>query len=99
MLAFASLIIYWRGDTNPLQSSLIFSGGFGTGIAHSAVFVSLANDMEDEDIAIASSGFYLSGNIGGVLGVSAASAVQQVILQRRLLSTLKNHTNKQHVSM
>ncbi|EYE95188.1 MFS general substrate transporter [Aspergillus ruber CBS 135680] len=97
MFTFASIIIYWRGNTSPLESLLIFSGGFGTGIAHSAVFVSLANGVADEDIAIASSGFYLSGNIGGliggVLGVSAASAVHQVTLRRGLLTAFKTNTN------
>lgn len=99
MFTFASIIIYWRGNTSPLESLLIFSGGFGTGIAHSAVFVSLANGVADEDIAIASSGFYLSGNIGGVLGVSAASAVHQVTLRRGLLTAFKTNTNCKEVSI
>lgn len=99
MFTFASVIIYWRGNTNPLGSLLVFFGGFGTGIAHSAVFVSLTNDVSDEDIAIASSGFFLSASIGGVVGVSATSAVYQAILRRGLLAAFKASTNREEVSM
>ncbi|OQV04373.1 hypothetical protein CLAIMM_09265 [Cladophialophora immunda] len=89
IVCFTSLLMTWRGDTNILHSLLIFSGGFGTGQAHSAVFVALANGVAEEDIAMASSGFYLSSNIGGVLGVSIGSAVHQVMLRRGLVNVLK----------
>ncbi|RJE25667.1 resistance protein [Aspergillus sclerotialis] len=97
MLAFASLLVYWRENTSSLASLLIFSGGFGTGISHSAVFVALTNGVADEDMAIASSGFYLSTNIGGVIGVSAASAIHQVILRHGLLRAFKNSSEREKI--
>lgn len=99
IVCFTSLIINWRGNTNVLQSLLIFSGGFGTGQAHSAVFVALANGVAEEDMAIASSGFYLSSNIGGVLGVSVGSTVHQVMLRRGLMKVLKGRSDWKEVSL
>lgn len=98
MVAFVSLIFSWRGHSSPADSLLIFSGGFGTGMAHSAIFVYLNNSIANEDMAIASSGFYLSTNIGGMVGVSLASAVSQIILQKGLLNALKEYPNKSEVS-
>lgn len=98
IIAFVSLIFSWRGHSTPAESLLIFSGGFGTGMAHSAIFVYLNNSVANEDMAIASSGFYLSTNIGGMVGVSLASAASQIILQRGLLNALKEYPNKKEVS-
>lgn len=98
MVCFASLIGSWDGHSNFWSSLLIFSGGFGTGIAHSAVFVALANGVAVEDTAIASSGFYLSGNIGLVSGISAGSAIYQVTLRRGLCRVLEGRDDAKQVS-
>lgn len=98
MICFASLICSWNGNTNFLASLLIFPGGFGTGIAHSAVFVALANGVADKDTAIASSGFYLSGNIGLVSGISAGSALHQTTLRRGLDRALQGRDDAKQVS-
>ena len=98
IVCFASLICSWDGNSNFWSSFLIFSGGFGTGIAHSAVFVALANGVDAEDTAIASSGFYLSGNIGLLTGISAGSAIQQITLRRGLRRVLEGRDDAGQVS-
>jgi hypothetical protein len=62
----------------------VFPGGFGTAIAQSTVFVALAVTVSEKDMAIASSGLFLSGGIGGAAGLSAASAVFQAVLRSAL---------------
>lgn len=99
IVCFASLIGSWDGHSNFWSSLLIFSGGLGTGIAHSAVFVALANGVAVEDTAIASSGFYLSGNIGLVSGISAGSAIHQITLRRELHRVLEGRDDAKQVSI
>lgn len=75
MLSFTLLILVWRGHTTILESLLIFPAGLATGITHSAVFIGMTSRVQEHEVAIADSGLYLSGNIGGVVGVSAGNAL------------------------
>jgi hypothetical protein len=73
-----------------MESLIVFFGGLGTGIMHSAVFIGLTSGVSEEEVAIAGSGLYLSGNIGAVTGVSGAAAVFQIGLQSALKSALND---------
>lgn len=53
-------------------------------MANSAVFVGLTAGVEKEQMAIATTGLYLSSNISVVAGVSAASAIFQSALRANL---------------
>jgi hypothetical protein len=53
-------------------------------MANSALFVGLTAGVEKDQIAIATTGLYLSSNIGVVAGVSAASAIFQSALRANL---------------
>src|ERR1700742_3304823 len=69
MLCFTLLIITWNGKTQTWQAFFVFFGGFAMGTMNSAIFVDLAASVDDSEIAIASSGLYLSSNVGSVAGV------------------------------
>jgi len=49
-------------------------------------------------VVIAGSGLYLSGNVGGVAGVSGAAALFQLALQGRLAKALVGRDDSQVVS-
>ncbi|KAI1113324.1 major facilitator superfamily transporter [Nemania sp. NC0429] len=83
-IGYALLIIQWRGDTNWWESMYIVLGGFGSGMAWSAVFVSLNAAVDPEHKAVVASGLQMSYPIGMLLGVTAASAVMLEVLQRVL---------------
>ncbi|CAK7233854.1 hypothetical protein SBRCBS47491_008752 [Sporothrix bragantina] len=85
-LCFTMLLIFWHGspETPLWQCLFVFLGGFGTAAAHSAVFVGLAAGVAEDEMAVAGSGLYLSGNIGAVAGMSAASALFQAMLRSGL---------------
>ncbi|CAG9945275.1 unnamed protein product [Clonostachys rosea f. rosea IK726] len=85
---FVLLLFFWSGKTPIWQSLLVFFGGFGTGIAHSAIFVAIAAGVDEEHMAIASSGLYLSTSVGAVTGISAGSAVMQAVLRPTLEKSL-----------
>lgn len=53
-------------------------------MANSAVFVGLTAGLEKEQVAIATTGLYLSSSISVVAGVSAASAIFRSALRAHL---------------
>jgi hypothetical protein len=99
MLTLAALLIAWRGNNSIWQSLLIFPGGLATGIVHSAVFIGLTSGVAEDEIAIAGSGLYTSGNIGGVAGVSGADAVFQHFLRSGLDNSLSQWPDGPAVSL
>ncbi|THY09505.1 MFS general substrate transporter [Aureobasidium pullulans] len=84
MLCFSLLLVLWRGHTSTAGSLVIFFGGCASGMANSAVFVGLTAGVEKHQMAIATTGMYLSSNIAVVAGVSAASAIFQTALRSNL---------------
>ncbi|KAI4954926.1 hypothetical protein J4E86_006236 [Alternaria arbusti] len=96
-LSFVLLLLFWRGHTTVLGSLLIFPAGFATGMAHSAVFVGLTSAVAEDEVAIAGSGLYLSGNVGGVTGVSGAAAVFQIVLQMGLNHALEGRNDASEI--
>ena len=62
-------------------------------MVHSAVFVGLTSAVAEDEVAIAGSGLYLSGNVGGVTGVSGAAAAFQIVLQISLTHALEGRND------
>lgn len=97
MLAFTLVLVLWNGKTNIAESLVVFPGGFANGVAHSAVFIGLTSGVHEEEVAIAGSGLYLSGSVGAVAGVSAASAIFQYGLRASLTATLEWRGDREKV--
>jgi hypothetical protein len=76
---------------------LIFPGGFATGIAHSAVFIGLTSSVAVGEVAIAGSGLYLSGNVGGLVGSAGSSLVFQLALQKNIWKAVESLPNGKEV--
>jgi hypothetical protein len=77
---------------------LISPAGFAVGMAHSAIFVGLTSAVAEDEVAIAGSGLYLSGNLGGVTGVSGAAAAFQIALQLGLKRALAGRGDASEVN-
>jgi hypothetical protein len=88
-MAYALLLLFWHGETNLWESLYITPGGFGSGIVLATTFVALAAGTDDSKMAIASTGLYLSANIGSLVGASLASTVLQTSLRKALKEDLK----------
>lgn len=88
-LCFTLLICLWHGETPGWQSVFIFPGGFATAISHSVLFVAVASSVQEKDVAIAGSGLYLSGSVGGVAGISGVSATFQASAFKGLMRHLE----------
>lgn len=97
-IAYTLLLIRWRGHTNFWESLYVIPGGFGTGIASSAVFIALAASVTDEELAIAGTGLYTFSGIGGVIGITASGAIFQSWTKKGLELSLQGVENRLEVS-
>ncbi|KAL5313521.1 hypothetical protein ACEPPN_017941 [Leptodophora sp. 'Broadleaf-Isolate-01'] len=88
-LSYTLMLARWHGHTSFLESLYIVPGGFGNGIALGVTFIALTAGVDPCQMAIASSGLYLSSNIGMVGGLSIASAVLQSTLRKQLRISLE----------
>jgi hypothetical protein len=96
--AYLLMMLRWRGHTSFLESLYIIPGGFGNGIALSASFISLTAGVEPCQIAIASSGLYLSSSVGMVGGLSVSTAILQSTLTKELRIYLEGRDDMERVS-
>ncbi|EGS19311.1 uncharacterized protein CTHT_0047650 [Thermochaetoides thermophila DSM 1495] len=83
-ICYLLLMARWHGNTGFLESLYIFPGGFGTGIAQSAVFISLQAVVDQSHMAPAISFMYLSSTLGVTAGLPVINAVLQTALRRSL---------------
>jgi predicted MFS family arabinose efflux permease len=88
IFCFTLLLSFWHGNTPTWQALFIFFGGFATGITLTIAFIDLAATVDDTEMSIASSGLYLSANIGSVAGVSISTAVFGTSLKYQLENLL-----------
>jgi hypothetical protein len=95
--AYTLMYLRWHGHTSFLESLYIIPGGFGNGIALSASFIGLTAGVEPCQVAIASSGLYLSSNIGMVGGLSIAAAILQTSLRKNLRIALEGLDNREKI--
>ncbi|KAF9638006.1 Major facilitator superfamily [Lasiodiplodia theobromae] len=83
-ICYVLMLFRWKSHTNFWESLYIIPGGFGTGIAASALFIAITACVEPSFVAIASSTMYLSTSIGALVGLASSSAVLQTIVHRGL---------------
>jgi MFS family permease len=99
VLSYLLLILRWHGQTSFLESLYIIGGGFGNGIALSTTFIQLTAGVEPCQMAIASSGLYLSSNVGMVGGLSIAAALFQNMLRKTLSIGLEGMDGREEVCL
>lgn len=87
-LSYLLLMLRWHGNTNVWESLYIFPSGFGTGIAQSAVFISLQAVVDPAHAAPSISFMYLSSTIALTMGLSVSNAVMKAALRRTLFNRL-----------
>ncbi|EPE32005.1 MFS general substrate transporter [Glarea lozoyensis ATCC 20868] len=96
-ISYSLMILRWHGHTNILESLYIIPGGFGNGVALSASFIALTAGVEHRQMAIASSGLYLSSNVGMVTGLSVAASILQSTLRKQLRIALEGKKNREDI--
>jgi len=91
------LLLRWHGSTSLLESLYIIPGGLGNGIALSVSFITLTAAISPDLLAIASSGLYLSLNVGCVIGLSVATTVMQTTLRKQLRIGLEGTKRREEI--
>ena len=87
-LSFLAVFVRWRGATGWGETLYGFPIGLGFGVSLSAAYIGLTARLEPFQIAVGTSGFYLSLNLGSLFGVSAASMLITTFVERTLRRVL-----------
>ena len=92
------LIIYlrWRGMGGWRETLCGFPIGLAFGVSLSAAFIGLTAGLDTTKVAVSTSGFYLSLNLGSLIGVSSASLLITSFVKRTLHERLRGlpHASK-----
>lgn len=86
-VGFLIIFLRWRGSTEWYESVFVALPGMGMGIMQSTTFVHLAASLEQSDIAIAGSSWFLAQNVGILIGSSLSTAT----INRRTSSLLDSY--------
>ncbi|KAK3687961.1 major facilitator superfamily domain-containing protein [Podospora appendiculata] len=89
-LSFLTIFLRWRGTTGWTETTYGFPIGLGFGVSLSAAFIGLAAGIDPSELACSTSGFYLSLNLGSLIGVSGASLLIGTFVERTLQERLQD---------
>jgi hypothetical protein len=87
-ISFLAVFFRWRGTEGQLETLYGFPIGLGFGVSLSAAFIGLTAGLPMSEVAVSTSGFYLSLNLGSLIGVSSASL---------LIGTFVKHTLRERL--
>ncbi|KAM7184561.1 Major facilitator superfamily domain containing protein [Naviculisporaceae sp. PSN 640] len=87
-LSYLLLMLRWHGNTNWWESLYIAPAGFGTGIAQSAVFISLQVVVDPAHMAPAVSFMYLTTTVWTTIGLPLSNTIMQTALRWTLRERL-----------
>lgn len=89
-ISFLAIFVRWRGATGWGETLYGFPIGLGFGVSLSAAYIGLTARLESFQVAVGTSGFYLSLNLGSLFGVSAASMLISTFVERTLRKSLSD---------
>lgn len=92
--SFLAIFLRWRGHTGWLETMYGFPVGLGFGVSLSAAYIALTARLDSSKVAVSTSGFYLSLNLGSLVGVSVASLLIQSSVRQQLRETLRDFPNR-----
>lgn len=91
-------MLRWRGRINVWESLYIFPASIGVGMLNSSQFTGLAASVERSQLATAVSMFYLSQQVGLMMGASGSAALLRRTFRDALMANLSGLSNADKVS-
>ncbi|MCJ1230374.1 hypothetical protein MMC12_007047 [Toensbergia leucococca] len=88
IMSFIAIMLRWRGRINVWESLYIFPASLGVGMLNSSQFIGLAASIEKPQLATAVSLFYLSQQIGLMIGASGSAALLRKTFRDALVENL-----------
>ncbi|KAK0513525.1 hypothetical protein JMJ35_004511 [Cladonia borealis] len=99
VLSFFLILFRWRGPINTWESLYIFPASFGVGLLNSSQFVAISASVEKPQLATTISIFFLSQQMGMMIGASGSGALLQRTFRNALEKTLGDHAGMSEVSI
>ncbi|OIW33161.1 MFS general substrate transporter [Coniochaeta ligniaria NRRL 30616] len=93
-VSYLLLALRWGEHVSTWQSLYMFPSGLGNGLVLSTVFVALTANVEGTDMSAVCSIYYMTGQIGALVGIAVTDAVLQGTLWSRLQSELNTFPDK-----
>ena len=91
------ILLRWRGQISFWESLEIFPPSVGVGLLSSSQFIGVSSAVEKGDLATTISMFFLSGQIGMMIGASGSAALVRYGFRDALMSSLRNQPDRDHV--
>ena len=99
VVGFVLILFRWRGPINIWESLYIFPASFGVGLLNSSQFVAISASVEKSQLATTISIFFLSQQMGMMIGASGSGALLQRTFRNALEKTLGDHAGMSEVSI
>lgn len=99
IISFIAIMLRWRGRINVWESLYIFPASLGVGLLNSSQFTGLAASVEKSQLATAVSTFYLSQQIGLMIGAGGSAALLRRSFRDALMANLSGFPDADKVSV
>jgi len=97
--SFIVILLRWHGRINGWESLYIFPASLGVGLLNSSQFIGLSASVEKSHLATTTSIFFLSQQIGMMIGASASSALLGSTFRDALVGRMSHGVDSSQVSV
>ena len=98
-MSYVLILLRWRGPINLWESLYILPASFGVGLLNSSQFVGVSAAVERPQLATTLSLFFLSQQMGMMIGASGSGALLQRTFRSALMKSLGGHAERSEVSV
>ncbi len=96
-MAFLAIFLRWRGVITWVETAYCFPTGIAFGSSLAGAFIGLTAGLDSSQVAVATSGYYLSLNLGSMIGISGSSAIVNSFVRWALVKHLKRYSNAHQI--
>lgn len=96
--SFVTILLRWHGRIIVWESLYIFPASLGVGLLNSSQFIGLSAAVERSHLATTISVFFLSQQIGMMIGASASSALLRRVFRAALVKNMGDRKDISQVS-
>ena len=93
--AFVTIALRWRGPINVWESLYILPAAMGVGLLNSSQFIGLSATAQKEQLATTISTFFLSQQLGMMIGASVSAALLRNVFRSSLVKMLGSRQDEQ----
>lgn len=97
LLGFSLILLRWHGKITFYDALYVALPGMGMGVIQSATFIHLAASLEQSEVAVAGTSWFLAQNVGALAGASLSIPLINKALLDGLESGLTGFDNRSEV--